>query len=293
MQWHWQPQTDDCVAKTPDCLHSLSLRFGPPKTPISDASPISEATLSDDDSRRRSYGSSLPSSDSPLRVAKSEKTDKDTEPKIHCNELTETNIRRHASSTYGHSYLLYLWLSNTSATLPKVNGDGEALSDKHDTSEAAKSESSSSSSTASLSDELLTEYENYHLDKVAVWKHRLMETSRDYSATLPKICTLTIDTSNGQNRNSYHNGAQQGQGKRQGGKNVDAVGTRRYLPEQDGDDGDDDNDNPDQRNLSNSNNSGDASNKKLACPFFKHNPQKYQNNHSCTTRGWLSVHRVK
>ena len=39
-------------------------------------------------------------------------------------------------------------------------------------------------------------------------------------------------------------------------------------------------------------NSGDSMKRKLACPFFKHNPQKYQVR-TCQGPGWDSVHRIK
>jgi hypothetical protein len=33
--------------------------------------------------------------------------------------------------------------------------------------------------------------------------------------------------------------------------------------------------------------------KKLACPYFKHNPMKYQNYRGCSGPGWNTVHRIK
>lgn len=37
----------------------------------------------------------------------------------------------------------------------------------------------------------------------------------------------------------------------------------------------------------------DAEGKKLACPYFKHDPQKYQKVRSCPGPGWDTVHRLK
>ncbi|PSR88576.1 hypothetical protein BD289DRAFT_232132 [Coniella lustricola] len=36
----------------------------------------------------------------------------------------------------------------------------------------------------------------------------------------------------------------------------------------------------------------EQSNKRLACPFFKHNPQRYQEERSCVGPGWKTVHRL-
>jgi hypothetical protein len=33
--------------------------------------------------------------------------------------------------------------------------------------------------------------------------------------------------------------------------------------------------------------------RRLACPYFKHNPQKYRNVHPCLGPGWTSIHRLK
>jgi hypothetical protein len=34
-------------------------------------------------------------------------------------------------------------------------------------------------------------------------------------------------------------------------------------------------------------------NRKLACPFFKHDPELYNDRRTCTGPGWITVHRVK
>ena len=36
-----------------------------------------------------------------------------------------------------------------------------------------------------------------------------------------------------------------------------------------------------------------ASEKRLACPYFKREPEKYRNERSCPGRGWMTVHRLK
>lgn len=33
--------------------------------------------------------------------------------------------------------------------------------------------------------------------------------------------------------------------------------------------------------------------RKLACPYFKHNPRKYKNVHSCLGPGWVPIARLK
>ncbi len=41
-------------------------------------------------------------------------------------------------------------------------------------------------------------------------------------------------------------------------------------------------------------NSGpEASQRRLACPFFKRNPPRYSEERSCVGPGWLTVHRLK
>lgn len=62
--------------------------------------------------------------------------------------------------------------------------------------------------------------------------------------------------------------------------------------EDDDDDGDDDGGkHPRQKKVKLE--EGEPSKKRLACPFFKHNPRRYQEERSCVGPGWRTVHRLK
>lgn len=65
-----------------------------------------------------------------------------------------------------------------------------------------------------------------------------------------------------------------------------------WSQNEDNDDGEDDGDkHPRQKKAKVGD--GEPSNKRLACPFFKHNPQRYQEERSCVGPGWRTVHRLK
>ncbi|KAK0641665.1 hypothetical protein B0T16DRAFT_219086 [Cercophora newfieldiana] len=56
---------------------------------------------------------------------------------------------------------------------------------------------------------------------------------------------------------------------------------------------DEDSENEDRKEKKRRSEGTDDQPRKFACPFFKHNPQRYGSERSCLGPGWISVHRVK
>lgn len=70
-------------------------------------------------------------------------------------------------------------------------------------------------------------------------------------------------------------------------KKVRGQDDRRDFDDDESDEGE-----PGQPRQGDSTKEGEGDDQEFACPFFKHNPQKYQKGR-CSTKGWPSVHRVK
>jgi len=74
------------------------------------------------------------------------------------------------------------------------------------------------------------------------------------------------------------------------------AGSKKRTSDERGEDQDDENDNSNSRKRSKNSDGAavlDEEKKKLACPYFKHNPRKYQGLRSCPGPGWDTVHRLK